>query len=55
MMKHALKIAMTLGLLVTGVYQYFRITGEKKAKAAEKQAQQQQKGGRGGQANQSAS
>ena len=33
--RNALKIAMTAGLLITGVYQYYRITGEKKAKEAE--------------------
>ena len=33
-MNHAMKITMTLGLIATGVYQYYRITGEKKKKAA---------------------
>ena len=35
-MRHALKVTMTCGLLGTGVYQYFRITNEKKAAAAKK-------------------
>ena len=33
MMNHAMKITMTFGLLATGIYQYYRITGERKAKA----------------------
>ena len=32
-MNHAMKITMTVGLLATGIYQYYRITGEKKKKA----------------------
>ena len=37
--RNSLKIAMTTGLVVTGIWQYYRITGEKKKKAAENNQQ----------------